>query len=450
MISVEKRNKPSVALVNKGFLNDALSAASSKGMPGLRILPESIAAESIVPEQIDAGVSAILDDIIAALTKPLTAAEKSPVKEAEKSSRIIFQGNLDEVNLFFYKRGWADGLPIIPPTEEKVREMMRGTDLSPDHVVAKCIPRLGKATIEKIAINAVMAGALPTYMPLLIAGIQCMDEAGYFRGQAVSAGSWAPCYMINGPIRHQLHVNSGPGVMSPGDIANATIGRTMGLIVKNIGGIRKGLEDMGTMGNPGKYTLVLAENEEESPWEPLHVQGGFKKIDNVLSMFFPCSLLMMLVYGTDAESILRTYIYNIPPRRDGTTCILMNPQHAGILAESGWTRKDVTDFICEYARAPISHMPYHWKAWGGTPGKTVKGMMGQKGLLMSPNDSPQESVRILRNPDVVKVFVMGGPGADTGMLMGSGRWATKKLELPADWEKLVKKYQDVVPKYIRY
>ena len=134
MVSVEKRNKPSVALVNKGFLNDALSAASSKGVPGLRILPESIAAECIVPEQIDTGVSAILDDIVAGLTRPLTAAEKSPVKEAEKSSRIIFEGNLDEVNLFFYKRGWADGLPIIPPTEEKVAEMVRGTDLPPDYL----------------------------------------------------------------------------------------------------------------------------------------------------------------------------------------------------------------------------------------------------------------------------------------------------------------------------
>jgi hypothetical protein len=431
-------------------LNDALSAASSKGMPGLRILPENIPAESLIAEQIDAGVSAVLDDIIAALTKPLTDAEKSPVKEPFKTSRIIFEGTLDDVNLFFYKRGWTDGLPIIPPTEEKVAEMLQGTDLPPDYLVAKCLPRLGKATVEKIAVNAVMAGALPTYMPLLIAGIRGLDEAGYFRGQAVSAGSWAPCYMVNGPIRHELHINSGPGVMSPGDIANATIGRAMGLLVKNIGGIRKGMEDMGTMGNPGKYTLVLAENEEESPWEPLHVQGGMEKSENALSIFFPCSLLMMLVYGTDDEGILRTMIYNIPPRRDGPACILLNPQHAGVLAQSGWSKKDVLDFVCEYARAPLSHLPYHWGAWGGTPGKHIKGMAGQKGLLMSPNDSPQESVRILRNPEMVKMFVMGGPGADMGMLMGAGRWVMKKVELPSKWDRLVKKYKDVVPIYTRY
>ena len=450
MISVEKRNKPAVALVNKGFVHDALSAASSKGMPGLRVLAEPIAAECIIPEQIEAGVSAVLDDIVAALTKPMTAAEHSPVREIVTTSRIVFEGNLDDVNLFFYKRGWADGLPIIPPTEEKVAEMLKGTDLPPDYLVNRCLPRLGKATVEKIAINAVMAGALPTYLPLLTAGVRGLEEAGYFRGQAVSAGSWAPCYMVNGPIRQELHINSGPGVMSPGDIANAAIGRAMGLIVKNIGGIRKGVEDMGTMGNPGKYTLVLAENEEESPWEPLHVQGGLSRSDNALSIFFPCSLLMMLIYGTNDVGILRTMTYNIPPRRDGPACILLNPQHAGVLASSGWTKKDVVDFVCEYARAPVSHMPYHWGAWGGTPGKTIKGMAGQKGLLLSPNDSTQESVRILRNPEMVRIFVTGGPGADMGMLMGAGRWVMKKPELPANWDNLVKKYKDVVPTYARY
>jgi hypothetical protein len=450
MISVEKRNKPAVALVNFGFLNDALCAASSKGVPGLRILPEPIAAESLVQEQIETGIASILDKIVSDLTRPLTEAEKAPVRESSNTSRMIFEGTLDEVNLFYYKRGWTDGFPIIPPTEEKVAEMLKGTDLPPDHVVTTCLPRLGKATVEKIAINAVMAGALPTYMPILISGVKGLDEDGYFRGLAVSAGSWAPCYMVNGPIRNELNINNGAGVMSPGNIANATIGRAMGLIVKNIGGIRKGMEDMGTMGNPGKYTMVLAENEEESPWEPLHVQAGFEKNDNVISIFFPCSVLMMLVYGTDDISILRTYIYNVPPRRDGTTCIIMNPQHAGALAKAGWTKKDIVDFVCEYARAPISHLPFFWGAWGGTPNKSVKGMAGQKGMLLSPNDSPQDTARILRNPDLVKVFVMGGPGADTGMLMGQGRWITKKVELPADWNNLVKKYGNIVPTYARY
>ena len=202
------------------------------------------------------------------MTTPLTEEEKNPKqKEPEKYSRIAFKGSLEEVNRFFYKRGWSDGLPIIPPTEEAVAQMLTGTDLKPDHVVVKIIPRLGKATVEKIAVNAVMAGALPTYMPVLIAAV----EAAY--GPKSKKGPWqlgstlspAPFWIINGPIRNDLHVNFSSGILNPGDIANAAIGRAMGLIVKNIGGIRKGIEDMAVIGNPIKYTTVLAENEEESP-----------------------------------------------------------------------------------------------------------------------------------------------------------------------------------------
>lgn len=158
----------------------------------------------------------------------------------------------------------------------------------------------------------------------------------------------------------------------------------------------------------------------------------------------------MIIYGTNDEGILRTMIYNIFPRCYGPTCILLNPQHARILANSGWTKKDVVDFVCEYARAPVSHMPYHWEAFNSMPKKTVEGMAGQRGMLLSPKDSPQESVRILRNPEIVKVFVTGGPGGDIGMLMGAGRWVTKKVELPKNWDKLVAKYRDIVPTYVRY
>ena len=166
--------------------------------------------------------------------------------------------------------------------------MLQGTDLPPDHVVGKIIPRLGKATVEKIAINAVMAGALPTYMPLLIAGVEALlDPESAFDTFGVSTGSWAPFWIVNGPIRHDLQINSGYGALSPGNVANAAIGRALGLIIKNIGGIRKGVEDMGVLGNPGKYTLVIAENEEGSPWEPLHVERGFNAQDSTVTLFFP-------------------------------------------------------------------------------------------------------------------------------------------------------------------
>jgi hypothetical protein len=450
MVSVERRNRPTVALVNKGFLHDALSAASGKGMPGIRIVAESIQSECVVETQIEAGIDAELDNIISALTRPLTAEERTPrPKDTEKPSRTVFKGTLKEVNRFFYKRGWTDGFPVVPPTEEEVAEMLTGTDLPPSHLVAKLMPRYGNATVEKIAVNAVMAGALPTYMPVLIASVEALVEYGYFRGQAVSAGSWAPCYLFNGPVREDIHINCGVGVMSPGNIANAAIGRALGLIVKNIGGIRKGVEDMGNMGNPGKYTLVLGENEEQSPWEPLHVQQGFKKDDSVVTIFMPNSHMQSVVYGTSDDLILRTIAYNIAPSKRGTTCILFGPGHAKVLADNGWTKEDVISFITEYARAPLGHTPFYWKAWLSIPRKDVKGMAGQKGMLLNAKDSPHESVPIL-SPEMVKIFVTGGTGGDVNWLSGVGRWTAKKIVLPANWDALVKKYQDVVPSYALY
>ncbi len=170
--AVETRGKPIVVLTNTGFANDAESAARAKGFPGIRVVPTTVPCEGTIKEDIEGGIDGAMDAIIDAVLKPLTAQEASPkVKEPENPARIIFKGSLQDVNRFFYQRGWTDGLPIIPPTEEAVKEMLQGTDLPPDHFMGKLQSRGGKVTIEKIAINAVMAGCLPTYLPVLIAEI---------------------------------------------------------------------------------------------------------------------------------------------------------------------------------------------------------------------------------------------------------------------------------------
>lgn len=407
-------------------------------------------------EEIPVQVTDAMDDIVEALIKPVTKEEESPTKEIDKPSRVVFKGDLKEVNQFFYMRGWTDGLPIIPPTEEAVAEMLTGTDLPPEHVVAKIIPRLGKATLEKIAINAVMAGALPTYMPLLIAAIEAfLDPRAHFGTYEVSTGSWAPCLMVNGSIRRDLNINSGVGAMSPGNIANAAIGRALGLIIKNIGGVRPGIEDMGIMGNPMKYSLVIAENEEESPWEPLHVEQGFKKEDNAVTVFLPNSLSQMLTYGNSDEGILRAVAYNIPPARRGLTCILLIPAHAEILANKGWSKTDITAFVSEYARAPFSHHPEAWGNSGGQEPGEMPGVGQQDKLRLRSQKDSDESMSILRSPEWLRVFVAGGPNNFLAMLGGGkttgyDRWVTKKIELPANWSKLVEKYRRIVPTYITY
>jgi hypothetical protein len=443
-ISVEDRKKPAVGLIYKDFANDARSAASSKGMPGVRLIPETIPSEWTNLPDIEVGISAVIDDIVAGLTKPLTSEEQSPkATDLEKPSRIVFKGDLAEANLFFYKRGWTDGLPILPPTEQAVAEMLTGTDLSPDHLVAVLGPRLGKATVEKIAVNAVMAGALPTYMPLLIAGVKALaDPVIGPTGLAVSTLSFAPLWIVSGSIRQDLNINQGYGALNPGDIANAAIGRALGLITKNIRGVRKGMEDMGVLGNPARYSMVAGENEEDSPWEPLHVEHGLKKEDNAVTLAFSRSFVTLNPYGTDEKGLLSTLIYNIWPEGEGSLQIMLPPTLAKVLGSAGWTKKNVKDFIIENARVPWYRHPRYW---------SVSRELSPTASPLNPDDSVAVLKRTAGVPDPILIFVAGGSGSRIGLFGGSARDSvTKKVELPANWAKLVQKYKNVVPSYARY
>jgi len=393
-------------------------------MPGIRIVGESVACESTVISEIEEGVAAAMKEVIEGLTRPLSPEEKSPKQQTGKTPRIAFKGSLQEVNQFFYRKGWGDGLPIIPPTEEAVAEMLTGTDLLPDHIVAKIIPRNGKATIEKIAINAVMAGALPTHMPVLIATVQAFaDPKSRFDTFEVSTGSWAPSLTINGRIRRDIDISCSSGALSPGNIANSAIGRAVGLIVKNIGGARKAIEDMGVIGNPGKYSLVIGEDEEASPWEPLSVERGFTKEDNTVTVFFPNTFIQTVPGGTDAKGILDTLV------RMGTTSmssVILIPSWAKVLSREGYTKQDVKEYIAAHSKAVEI---------AGFPNTANPAKMDTDNLI---------------------ILVAGGPGSFIGLLKSVGpgffenALVTKKIELPKNWDKLVAKYKNLMPNYEKY
>jgi len=441
-IYIEGQGKPTATFVFEHFANDAMSAASSKGMPVIRIVPETIVSESTVVADIEAAVTAVFDNVIAALTKPLTADEKLPKRrEPENPPRLVFKGSLEEVNRFFYQRGWTDGLPVIPPTEAAVAEMLTGTDLPPDHLVEKLEPRLGKATVEKIAVNAVMAGCLPTYMPLLIAGVQALAASPVCGMMAASTGSFAPFWLVNGPIAKDVNINSTYGATSPGTIANAAIGRAMGLITKNVRGIRRQIEDMGVLGNPGKYSWVTAEDEENSPWEPLHVERGFKKEDSALTVVFPQSYQQMMPFGTNDKGIMATVIGSLVPARMGMFALVLTPSHARTLAGRGWTRKSIKEYILENAIVPDGYYA-RLGLKADVPfdrGNVTGPALGPKIFEINP-----------RNPEPVHVFVFGGFGSWLGFMQGGPPPITKKVELPKGWKKLVAKYKNIVPNYVRY
>jgi hypothetical protein len=395
-------------------------------MPGIRIVGESVACESTVKSEIEEGIAAAMKDVIEGLTRPLSPEEKSPKQQTGKTPRVAFKGSLQEVNRFYYSKGWTDGLPIIPPTEVAVAEMLTGTDLPPDHVVATLIPRKGKATVEKIAVNAVMAGALPTYMPVLIAAVQSFaDPKTRFDTFEVSTGSWAPFLAVNGRIRKDININCSSGALSPGNIANAAIGRAVGLIVKNIGGARKAVEDMGVIGNPGKYSLVIGEDEEASPWEPVSVERGFKKEDNTVTVFFPNTFIQTVPSGTDAKGILSTLSGMV----SGTmSSLILIPSWAKVLSSEGYTKQKVKEYLAQHA-APFT-----------------------SSVTPTNPTGPQK-------PDLDKslmIVVAGGPGSFIALLRSAGPGffnndlVTKKIELPKNWDKLVAKYKDIKPNYEMY
>jgi hypothetical protein len=252
-------------------------------------------------------------------------------------------------------------------------------------------------------------------MPLLIACVEAvLDPLSSFGIFEVSTGSWAPFFIINGPIRQQLRINGSTGALSPGDLPNATIGRAMGLIIKNLGGARKGVEDMGVLGNPAKYAMVLGENEEASPWEPHHVQYGFGRDESCVTVSFPNSYVQIVPRGTDDRGILDTIKDRLGPAWRQLT-LLVCPSHAATLAEAGWTQAKVIEELQRTRPQP-----------------------------------PATGIGRLSGPESVRVVVAGGPGAWIGLVTGVGRWVSRPVCLPSHWDKLVRKYRDYVPNYLRY
>src|SRR3989441_4855449 len=191
----------------------------------------------------------------------------------------------DDLEIWFEK-GVSDGLPVIPPTRERVERMLAGTRRERDDLLGAMPPNYGRLTVEKAAINAVLAGCRPDYLPVVIAAAECAcDPAFNLHGVATSTHFSAPLVLVNGPIRPRIGLNSSFGVFGPGYRANATIGRALRLLMINIGGVRPGEISMSTFGHPGRYTYCIAENEEASPWPPFHASRGFPAEVSTVTLF---------------------------------------------------------------------------------------------------------------------------------------------------------------------
>lgn len=334
----------------------------------------------------------------------------------------------EAVNEHYYARGWTDGLPIIPPTEEKVLAMVKGSGRAASEVVGTIAPRFAECTVEHVAINAVMAGCEARYMPLLVTAIQaaCEPSFGLYSIQATTH----PCGLlmaVSGPIAKELGLNAGHGCFGPGNKANASIGRAMRLVLVNVGGAIPGVGDMATHGSPGKYSYCFAENEEASPWEPLRISLGFKPEDSTVTVIgaeSPHNVNDHLcqtpytILGTVA-SVMATIGSNNATCVDvGDVLVVLGPEHAKQIAAGGLTRRDVQTFLFEQARNSVQELR----------NRAMWNMMNWPKWLNKEDD--RTLVPLVGKPEDILVMVAGGSGKHSAFIptFGITKSFTKKIE----------------------
>jgi hypothetical protein len=268
------------------------------------------------------------------------------------SRRVRFGAEEDEFEAAF-ARGWSDGLPVVPPTAERVFRMLQGTTRDPREFVALVPPDLAECTVEKVAVNAVMAGCRPEYLPVVLAALDgaCTDEFN-MHGLLATTFFSGPILIVNGPIAREIGMNSGVNVLGQGNRANLTIGRALQLIVRNVGGGLPGGVDRATLGNPGKLSFCFAEREEDSPWVPLHVERGFQPEQSTVTLFAgqgPAPIVDQL--SRSAESLIRSFAACLDATAHPNLAlgfdaiVVVPPDHARIFREAGWSKARMRDEV---------------------------------------------------------------------------------------------------------
>jgi hypothetical protein len=288
-----------------------------------------------------------------------------------------------------YRRGWTDGLPVVPPTEPAVRAMLAAVALEPDAQIAFITNRQVAISAEKVAINAVMAGCLPEHMPVVVAGIEGIADPRWgYHGPATSTGSAAVLMIVNGPIARRLDFNSGDNLFSPGWRSNATVGRAVRLVMRNVIGTLPGRLDRGTFGHPGRYTYVMAENEAESPWTPLHVErAGCRPTDSavtVMAALAPIQFYNQL--SNTAAGVLGTLCDTMRyPGQIGQPnyCVVLAGEHMRTITADGWSKADIRKFIFENTTNTVAH----FKRTARLPGAVKpEDEATTRSLVQSPDD----------------------------------------------------------------
>jgi len=334
--------------------------------------------------------------------------------------------DLDEINRMFHERRWTDGLPIVPPTRERVERMLTGTRRARDELITLVAPGFGEATVERIAINAVLAGARPDHLPVLIAAVQAMAEPKFnLQGVQATTNPVAVFLVVNGPITAKLDINGGFNCLGQGSWSNAVLGRALRLVLQNIGGALPGDMDRATQGQPGKYSFCCAENEAANPWQPLHVERGFSAETSTVTVIGAAGTVNMNTHAKDAADIVRVIADTMAfaPSNDywcgGEPWLVLAPEHAEILKRDGMEKAELRRQLWEQSKMRAGRMA---KKDFDRTAFSRREELGEIG--------PDTLLPISPSPEDIGLVVAGGVGTHTTYVpsFGDTRAVTRAIE----------------------
>jgi hypothetical protein len=446
-ILVEKLGIPTVSIVCDGFVTQGRLSAKGMGMPGLpyTIHPGHLNLATLDQVQKNAA-GTMLDQVIKGLTEQ---------PQEEKSSNepglrdIVFHGTFEAVNEFFYDREWSEGLPIVPPAIDKVEQFLQFTEHPADHRIGMLLPDNREATIWNVAVNGVMAGCRPEYMPVLVAMIQAMADPRFGQEHLGHTPGTETLIIINGQIIKDLNFNCKQGALRPGFQANTSIGRFWRLYLRNVAGFLPHKTDKGCYG--GNFRIVLAENEDAAAgmgWEPLSVDLGFKAGENVITINSCTEATQAIEVGAPtAEEILK----NIEARMADNhlfiqfffrgmrtrPVIVLTPAVLKVLTDAGYTKARVKQHFYENARLFVSRLS------GMIVNRFYKGIdAGNWPEQLGTTKDLDRYIQMVSCPDDFLVVVSGDPDRDHVMICANNGYigypVSRKIELPSRWEQLLK------------
>ena len=458
MVAVERAGIPAVGIVAQSFARSWRACVDGWGQPTTAYVVVPHATTGQQPEFIRNMVDEQVDAIVLGLTT--LPASQGPVSGrktggANEVFTIEMDGSpegLNAVNRFLAERDWSDGLPVIPPTPALVERMLAGTGRAPQDVLMVMEPGFGVATVEKVAVNAVMAGCQPEQFPVLLAAIDCLAQPELnHRDMQVSGHTEAPLILVNGPIARRAGINCGTSAMGPGvaNSANTAIGRALRLCLINIGYCKAGSADPNFIGLPSKFGMCIAENEELSPWQPYHVDLGFQPHESAVTLVTvtgPGDILdsgsrnhkdtlnniasMMSYPGAGAGNWIRGW----ESAQVGHTServsfpgpyhpVVLSPSRAVILAEAGYSKRKAQEWLHEHCRMPLQ---------GAIGSRNMPTDDGGRWLhhpeLQDLENDPEATIAMLESPDQYLLFVTGGTTHYAHFFYGTYGIATRPVE----------------------